>query len=90
MRLVIKDHKCISVCYERGFMCNFHQLKIKAETSVRTKGSALLKRKTVFESRLKSLKKGYFVINLVSTILDKSPWDGTAIFIFFCHFLVTS
>ena len=25
-----------------------------------------------------------------STILDKSPWDSTAIFIFFCHFSVSS
>ena len=24
------------------------------------------------------------------TILDKSPWDITAIFIFFCHFSVSS
>ena len=24
----------------------------------------------------------------IQTILDKSPWDSTAIFIFFCHFSV--
>ena len=24
------------------------------------------------------------------TIMDKSPWDSNAIFIFFCHFLVPS
>ena len=28
--------------------------------------------------------------NQDSTILDKSPWDSTAIFIFFCHFSVRS
>ena len=26
----------------------------------------------------------------ITTILDKSPWDRTVIFIFFCHFSVTS
>ena len=28
--------------------------------------------------------------NQDSTMLDKSPWDSTAIFIFFCHFSVRS
>ena len=32
----------------------------------------------------------YFRNFTVSTILDKSPWDCTAIFIFFCHFSVPS
>ena len=27
-------------------------------------------------------------LGVESTILDKSPWDSTAIFIFFCHFSV--
>ena len=27
---------------------------------------------------------------LLTTSLDKSPWDSTAIFIFFCHFSVPS
>ena len=26
----------------------------------------------------------------IQTILDKSPWDSTAVFIFFCHFSVPS
>ena len=45
-RLIIKDHKCISFCSKRRFMSNFHQLKIKAEISLHTKGSILLKRDT--------------------------------------------
>ena len=24
----------------------------------------------------------------IQTILDKSPWDSTAIFIIFCHFMI--
>ena len=29
-------------------------------------------------------------ISGLTTSLDKSPWDNTAIFIFFCHFSVPS
>ena len=30
------------------------------------------------------------VIVVEATILDKSPWDSTAIFLFFCYFSVPS
>ena len=32
----------------------------------------------------------FFLKTGIQTILDKSPWDSTAIFIFFCHFSVPS
>ena len=42
-------------------------------------------KKTVFLGR-----KLYCCHLKIATILDKSPWDSTAIFIFFCHFSVPS
>ena len=29
-------------------------------------------------------------LNGITTIMDKSPWDSNAIFIFYCHFWVPS
>ena len=34
--------------------------------------------------------ENFFDAFVLPTILDKSPWDSTAIFIFFCHFSVPS
>ena len=40
--------------------------------------------------RRKSEENRLFQKTRIQTILDKSPWDNTAIFIFFCYFSVPS
>ena len=37
-----------------------------------------------------SLSHFFLVLSNKATILDKSPWDSTAIFLFFCYFSVPS
>ena len=37
-----------------------------------------------------SLSHFFLVLSNKATILDKSPWDNTAMFLFFCYFLVPS
>ena len=42
------------------------------------------------KTRRKSEENRLFQKTRIQTILDKSPWDSTAIFIFFCYFSVLS
>ena len=63
--MIIKDHKCISFCSKRRFTSNFHQLKNKRRNKSAYKGINIIKKGYFFEDRLKSLKKGFFEINLV-------------------------
>ena len=42
------------------------------------------------KTRRKSEENRLFQKTRIQTILDKSPWDSTAIFIFFCYFSVPS
>lgn len=46
-------------------MSNFHQLKNKRRNKAAYKGINIIKKGYFFEDRLKSLKKGFFEINLV-------------------------
>ena len=60
MRLVIKDHKCISVCYERGFMCNFHQLKDKSRNKCAYKGISIIEEEDCFWVEIEIFEKRIF------------------------------
>ena len=55
-------------------MSNFHQLKDNRNKCA-YKGINIIEEEDCFWVEIEIFEKKIFVINLVSTILDKSPWD---------------
>ena len=66
--------------------CKKHRLAVK-KLDIWSLPPILVSKSTADKAHCKSHSKKQLSWNQTCTMIDKSPWDSDAIFIFFCHFL---